>query len=165
MRWIMCASFSPITARNWTGSRNDSWKRRYWIAMKSIPLSEKAAQPSPDVSFLFDHRRPWIMGGLNATPDSFYAGSRTPLIAAALAVADEMVQSGADVLEVGGESTRPGAAEVPVDVELERVLPVVAALRARHPALPISVDTQKAEVARQALAQGAGLINDISAFR
>jgi len=105
------------------------------------------------------------MGVLNATPDSFYGGSRASEARAALSLAAAMVHGGADVLDIGGESTRPGAEAVSVEDELARVLPAVEALRAAWPGLPISVDTQKAEVARQALSHGADIINDISAFR
>ena len=133
----------------------------------SIPLSVTAVaqSPAPDTSFLFDTSRTWILGVLNATPDSFYAGSRVGPTAAALGLADRMLQEGASALDIGGESTRPGAEEVPTDVELERVLPLLDALLARWPSLAISVDTQKAGVARRALAQGASVINDVSALR
>ena len=133
---------------------------------KSIPLSVKAAEqsPAPDLSFLFSSRT-WIMGVLNATPDSFYAASRIPAAEAALRLADDMVQEGADILDIGGESTRPGAEKVPVAEELDRVLPVIDVLRERWPRIPLSVDTQKSDVAQQALAHGAGIINDISALR
>jgi dihydropteroate synthase len=105
------------------------------------------------------------MGVLNATPDSFYADSRTPDAGVALANAAQMIQEGADVMDIGGESTRPGAAPVPHDEELARVLPIIDALHARWPDIPLSIDTQKAEVARQAAARGASVINDISALR
>jgi dihydropteroate synthase len=134
---------------------------------KSIPLSVMAAPPSlaPDLSFLTGHSRTWIMGVLNATPDSFYAGSRPETVEAALTLAGEMVTAGADVVDLGGESTRPGAENVPAARELERVLPVLEALHECWPRLPLSVDTQKSDVAREALSHGASLINDISALR
>jgi dihydropteroate synthase len=124
-----------------------------------------AAEPSPapDFPFLFNNRT-WIMGVLNATPDSFYAASRTMAAETALRLAADMVQEGADILDIGGESTRPGSEEVPAAEELNRILPVIDALHDRWPELPLSVDTQKSDVARQALAHGAGLINDISAL-
>ena len=134
---------------------------------KSIPLSVTAAErsPAPDVSFLFNNRRVWIMGVLNATPDSFYAASRAAPVDAALALAGRMMREGAAILDVGGESTRPGAEDVPSAAELERTLPLIDALHERRPEFPISIDTRKASVARQALEHGAGLVNDISALR
>jgi dihydropteroate synthase len=105
------------------------------------------------------------MGVLNATPDSFYAGSRTPALTQAISLAETMIQQGADLLDVGGESTRPGAAPVSLADESERLLPIIEALHTRWPAMPISVDTQKAAVAREALARGATIVNDISALR
>src|SRR5262249_33455315 len=143
------------------------WKRRSWTVKKSTPLSVKAAEPSrpPDAPFLFQPNRVWILGVLNVTPDSFYAGSRAAHVDAAVGLAEEMIGQGADALDIGGESTRPGAEEIPVSVELERVLPVARAIRSRWPDVPLSIDTQKAEVARRALALGAGIVNDISALR
>lgn len=105
------------------------------------------------------------MGVLNVTPDSFYAGGRAPTLEQALAQAERAITEGADVLDIGGESSRPGADEVREAEELARVLPVIEAIRKRWPKIPLSIDTRKAEVARQALASGVGLINDISAFR
>jgi dihydropteroate synthase len=105
------------------------------------------------------------MGVLNATPDSFYAASRASAAGDTLRLAGHMVQEGADVLDIGGESTRPGADEVPFIEELNRILPVIGTLRERWPRLPLSVDTQKSGIAREALAQGADFINDISALR
>jgi len=105
------------------------------------------------------------MGVLNVTPDSFYPDSRTRDISDAVSKAAQMEQEGADVLDIGGESTRPGASQVDLSTELERVIPVIQAIHQRLPHIPISIDTQKAEVARQALASGAQVINDISALR
>jgi dihydropteroate synthase len=110
--------------------------------------------------------RPVILGVLNVTPDSFSDGGRYTGMDAALAQADALLEGGAAMLDVGGESTRPGRTEsVPLDVELARVRPVVEALVRRHPALLLTVDTVKAEVARAALAAGAAAINDVSALR
>lgn len=100
------------------------------------------------------------MGILNITPDSFSDGGVCFSVAAALERARAMVAEGADVLDVGGESTRPGAQAVTVDEELRRVIPIVEALVAELP-VPISVDTSKPEVMRAAVAAGAGLINDV----
>lgn len=105
--------------------------------------------------------RTLIMGILNVTPDSFSDGGRYTAVNTAVARAMQMAEEGADMIDVGGESTRPGAAAVSLDEELRRVIPVVEALRAASVPLPISVDTYKAEVARQALDAGAHMINDI----
>jgi dihydropteroate synthase len=104
------------------------------------------------------------MGILNVTPDSFYSGSRTPDVASAVDAALSMVDGGAGVIDIGGESSRPGSDYVDTAEELERVVPVVRALRARSD-VPISVDTRKEAVARAALDEGADIINDISALR
>ena len=109
-------------------------------------------------------RRTVIMGILNVTPDSFYDGGRRSEPTRAIADGVEMVQSGAEVLDVGGESTRPGARPVDEAEELDRVLPVIRGLR-REVAVPISIDTYKAGVARAALDAGADIVNDISALR
>jgi dihydropteroate synthase len=109
--------------------------------------------------------RPVILGILNITPDSFSDGGRFLSPDAALACADRLLADGAQVLDVGGESTRPGNEPVPAEVELARVLPVIEALTRRHPGVPVSVDTVKAEVARAALDEGAAILNDVSAFR
>jgi len=101
---------------------------------------------------------------LNVTPDSFSDGGRYLGVEAAVARAEEIEAEGADLLDLGGESSRPGSQPVPLDVELARVLPVLAALAGRI-RIPISVDTTKAEVARRALGAGAAIINDISALR
>jgi dihydropteroate synthase len=104
------------------------------------------------------------MGIVNVTPDSFSDGGLFAAPEAAVAHGLELVRQGADLLDVGGESTRPGAQPVPLEEELRRVVPVVRELAARA-AVPVSVDTSKAEVARQALAAGAHVINDVTALR
>lgn len=109
--------------------------------------------------------RPVIIGILNLTPDSFSDGGRYLSPEAALAQADILVSEGAAILDLGGESTRPGSEPVPEAEELARVLPVVEALTRRHPGVPISVDTVKAAVAHAALDAGAAIVNDVSAFR
>ncbi|XOK61428.1 dihydropteroate synthase [Paenibacillus elgii] len=102
-----------------------------------------------------------VMGILNATPDSFSDGGRYIDPIAAVARALEMIAQGADIIDVGGESTRPGAPAVSLEEELERVIPVIRALRQAGIETPISIDTYKAETARQAMAAGASLLNDI----
>jgi len=106
--------------------------------------------------------RPLVMGVVNATPDSFSGG--TPSMAQSLELAGRMVREGADILDIGGESTRPGAAPVDAAEESRRVVPVIRELAREHPGLPISVDTMKASVAREALNAGATIINDVSAL-
>lgn len=108
--------------------------------------------------------RPRIMGILNVTPDSFSDGGRFLAPEAAVAQARVMVADGADILDIGGESTRPGAVEVPIDEEIARVVPVIAALRDGGVRVPISVDTRKAAVARAAVLAGADIVNDVSAM-
>lgn len=104
-------------------------------------------------------RPPLVMGILNATPDSFSDGGESATLERALA----MLADGADILDVGGESTRPGATAVTLEEELRRVVPLIAAIKTARPDCVVSVDTYKAEVARQALDAGAEIVNDISA--
>lgn len=104
---------------------------------------------------------PFIMGVLNVTPDSFSDGGRFLAPEAAVARALELVAQGADLVDVGGESARPGAAPVSVDEEIRRVVPVLERLRERGFPVPIAVDTSKPEVAREALRAGAALVNDV----
>ncbi len=106
---------------------------------------------------------PRVMGILNLTPDSFYDGGRHAGVDLALRQAAQMVEEGADLLDLGGESTRPGALAVSAEEELERVVPVVRALR-RELDIPLSIDTTKSSVAEAALAEGAHFINDVSAM-
>ena len=105
-----------------------------------------------------------VMGVLNVTPDSFSDGGKFFSVEAALERAGQMVREGADLLDVGGESTRPGAAPVSEEEEIRRVIPVIKELALRLQ-VPISVDTQKPEVARAALVAGANIVNDIAANR
>lgn len=107
--------------------------------------------------------RPLIMGILNVTPDSFSDGNRYFDPQQAVDRALEMVAEGADIIDIGGESTRPGAAEVPPEEERNRVVPVITALTAQS-SCPVSVDTWKSSVAREALDAGAAIVNDISGF-
>ncbi|GAG40882.1 unnamed protein product, partial [marine sediment metagenome] len=104
------------------------------------------------------------MGILNCTPDSFYSESRMRARGDALATAREMVEDGADILDIGGESTRPASDPVAPGEELERVIPVIEGIRQRSD-IPISIDTRKAPVAERALDAGADIINDVSALR
>lgn len=108
--------------------------------------------------------RPQVMGIVNVTPDSFSDGGDHATVGAAVAQALRLVEEGADLLDVGGESTRPGAEPVDEATELARVLPVIEALVAKT-SVPISVDTTKPAVMRAALAAGAGMVNDVMALR
>ena len=107
---------------------------------------------------------PRVVGIVNATPDSFSDGGEHATVDAAVAHGLRLAEEGADLLDVGGESTRPGAEAVPLEEELRRVVPVVERL-ARETALPISVDTSKPEVMRAAVEAGAGMVNDVFALR
>lgn len=109
-------------------------------------------------------RPPLIMGILNVTPDSFYDGGRYSTFEAALERAREMVALGAQILDIGGESTRPCAKPVPVEEERRRVIPLIKELAGSLP-IPISVDTRRASIAEEALSLGAVMVNDVSAFR
>ena len=113
--------------------------------------------------YKFDLSHPLIMGIVNVTPDSFSDGGKFLTREAAIAHALQLHEQGADILDVGGESTRPGADEVSTEEELSRVLPVVEAMAARN--LPVSIDTQKPAVMRAAVAAGACLINDVNALQ
>ncbi len=116
--------------------------------------------------FLFDfskRRRPVVMGILNATPDSFSDGGKFRTAQDAIAQAELMIEGGVDLIDIGGESTRPGAQPVELQEELDRVLPVIEALK--DCGVPLSIDTYKAETMRQALRAGVDCVNDIWALR
>lgn len=139
-------------------------------AGRTVPAAEvpvavlaRLTAPRPPVAGL-GMDRPRIMGILNVTPDSFSDGGAHFDAASAFGHALDMRAAGAEMLDIGGESTRPGAAEVPEAEEIRRVAPVIAALRAAGEALPISVDTRKAKVAAGALGAGADFVNDVSAL-
>ena len=125
----------------------------------SPPLHWQCGDRTFDLS-----RRTLVMGIVNVTPDSFSDGGSFYEPEAAVNQGLRLVEEGADILDIGGESTRPGSTPVPLEVELQRVLPVIEGLRQRTD-VPISIDTNKAEVARQAIAAGATIINDITALR
>lgn len=109
--------------------------------------------------------RPLVVGILNVTPDSFFDGGRHATPADALARAEQLILDGAAILDIGGESTRPGARPLDADLEIERVVPLIEQLNARWPEIPLSVDTMKAGVARAALQAGAAIINDVTGLR
>jgi len=126
--------------------------------MKSDP-----ARINPVAAALAQRRLPLVMGIVNITPDSFHDGGRFAAGGDAIAHARRLIEAGADILDLGGESTRPGAQPVPVDEELARVLPVLEAIR--DGGVPVSVDTRQPGVMRAALAAGAAMINDVNALR
>ncbi|HIG19461.1 MAG: dihydropteroate synthase [Methanobacteriota archaeon] len=112
-----------------------------------------------------DDGRPRLMGIVNVTPDSFHAASRVASLEAAITTALDMWDAGADWVDVGGESTRPGAQPVPINEEISRVIPVIEALRNKRPHGLISIDTRHPSVATEALAAGANMVNDVSGLR
>ncbi len=150
------------------------WFNRVEVLSRAAPPRVIAARDLPDASRLrltaprpafsgLPLDRPRLMGILNVTPDSFSDGGLFLRPEAAVMQARQMA-AGADLIDIGGESTRPGAAEVPQAEEISRTAPVIAALRSGGLDLPISVDTRKAGVARAALAAGATLVNDVTAL-
>ncbi|WP_025916000.1 dihydropteroate synthase [Herminiimonas sp. CN] len=112
---------------------------------------------------LREGERPLVMGVLNATPDSFSDGGQYLALESALSRAEQMIAEGVDIIDIGGETTRPGAKMLPLEQELQRVMPLVYALR--DCGKPLSIDTYKPQVMREALAAGADMINDINGFR
>lgn len=122
------------------------WKRSYTL--------------NNDVSLELGNRT-LIMGILNVTPDSFSDGGKHNTLDLAVAHAQKLIEDGADIIDIGGESTRPGFTPVSVDEELERVIPVIQAIAAKFPNIPLSIDTYKSETAAKALDAGAHIINDI----
>ncbi|WP_075795601.1 dihydropteroate synthase [Massilia putida] len=108
-------------------------------------------------------QRPLVMGILNVTPDSFSDGGRFQALEFAVERAEQMIKDGVDIIDIGGESTRPGSPSVPADEELRRVMPAIYALR--ELGYPLSIDTCKTEVMREAIIAGADMINDINGFR
>lgn len=131
-----------------------------FVAADALPPEAVLALTSPRGAVQgLSYARPLLMGILNATPDSFSDGGQFADAEAAIARGQELVTAGADILDVGGESTRPSALTVASDEEIARVVPVIEGLKG---AAPVSIDTRKAAVAQAALAAGAGIINDVS---
>ena len=155
------------SARPLAGSRTVWWD-------SALPLVPGAGAPDAATVALHSRLRPpvcgvsmdrpRVMGILNVTPDSFSDGGEHASLQAAVARAAGMARD-ADILDIGGESTRPGAAEVPVAEEIARTAPVIRAIRAAGLAIPISIDTRKAAVAEAALDAGADMVNDVTALR
>lgn len=129
----------------------------------AMPAEQPAHWRTAGPTVMLD--RPVIVGILNVTPDSFSDGGRFAVADAALVRAERLLADGAAIIDVGGESTRPGANPVAADEELRRVVPVITALAQRFPGVPLSIDTLKAEVARAALDAGAAIVNDVSGLR
>ena len=154
--------FTPALAAAWWNCYNPSEKPMH------SSIRSRTNEPIRRLSWgnrVLDFRkRPYVMGILNCTPDSFYPGSRVPETDQAVQRAQAMIQAGADILDVGGESTRPGSDPVEAGEEIGRVVPVIQKIREVSEVL-ISIDTRKAEVAEKALAAGADLVNDVSALR
>lgn len=122
--------------------------RQWKLARRSLPFGERTL----------------VMGVLNVTPDSFSDGGKFFSLDRAVSHAEQMIAEGADIIDVGGESTRPGSAFVTEEEELQRVIPLIERLAAKSP-VPISIDTTKSSVARAAIAAGAEIVNDISGLR
>ncbi len=135
------------------------------IDATAIPahILSRITSPRPEIAGL-SLARPRIMAILNSTPDSFSDGGQHAKLADAVRAGLEMQGAGADILDIGGESTRPGATHVDPQEEISRTAPVIAALRAAGLDLPISIDTRKAVVAKEAVNSGASLVNDVSGF-
>jgi len=127
------------------------------MELKNIPFSINCKGQ------LLDFSTVKIMGVLNVTPDSFYDGGKYNRAAQALLQVEKMLEDGADIIDVGGMSSRPGAAIIPVEEELKRVLPVVTEIHQRFPSAIISIDTIHAQVALESVEAGASIVNDISA--
>jgi len=126
---------------------------------RAVPLEWRTARSTLRLD------RPVVVGIVNVTPDSFHDGGRHASVEAAVAHCARLIEEGADMLDIGGESTRPGATRVSADDEIARVVPVVSELVRRFPQVPLSVDTVKSEVAEAVLDAGAAAINDVSGLR
>lgn len=139
--------------------------RRENVPVGEVPgdIIDAIISPRPEFAGL-PMDKPKLMGILNVTPDSFSDGGKFDAPETAVFHATEMIKNGADIIDVGGESTRPGADLVPADLEITRIRPVIAGIR-KHGEVPISIDTRKAAVARAAIDAGAGIVNDVSALK
>ena len=130
-------------------------------AWKDVLINTKLSLNVSGKAMLME--QPLVMGILNVSPDPFSDGGNYLSVEAAVEHASQMLADGADIIDIGGCSSRPNAEEISVATELERVIPVIKALKAENPHVVISIDTYRAEVAKQAVLAGAGIINDISA--
>jgi len=122
-------------------------------------------QPCPLKHTQLEFSKPLVMGIVNVTPDSFSDGGQYTNLDAVLKQSLQLIDDGADILDIGGESTRPGAEPVEAEEELRRVIPIIQALHEKDVTLPISIDTSKAQVAARALEAGASIINDVTALQ
>ena len=128
--------------------------------MKDTFFSSKLTFNSKGILYTFE--KPLVMGILNVTPDSFYASSRVQSNDAILERAEQMIREGATILDIGGYSSRPGASDISIDEEINRVVEPIAAIKKAHPKTLISIDTFRSEVAKAAIHAGGDLVNDIS---
>ncbi|WP_346343996.1 dihydropteroate synthase [Magnetospirillum sulfuroxidans] len=151
--WIALAPYAELV--NWAEAEGEEMARHVGRTVRRIGGKRR---PWAGLSL----ERPRIMGVVNATPDSFSDGGRNLVAQTAIANALAMVESGADIIDVGGESTRPGAQPVPVDEEINRVLPIITALAEWN--VTVSIDTRHAPVMEAAMAAGAKIINDVTAL-
>lgn len=134
--------------------QNSSVENTNFGSINSIRIGDK----------LLDLTIPVVMGILNVTPDSFYKESRENSISGTLEKAREMISLGAKIIDIGGYSTRPGAEDISIEGEIERVIPIIEVLRTEFPEVIISIDTFRSHVAEKAILAGANIINDISGF-
>ncbi|MEO8031091.1 MAG: dihydropteroate synthase [Gemmatimonadota bacterium] len=179
VRLVLKAGLDILTGDDWAllagpYSRLGALARPWMLPPEVAELSFKlgmALLPEPVMEWrtargTLSLEQPFLVGIVNLTPDSFSDGGQHSRPEAALAHAEQLLRDGAHMLDLGGESTRPGRPEsVPEEEEGRRVIPVLTELVSRHPELPISVDTVKSGVAREALDAGAWVVNDVSAFR
>lgn len=134
--------------------QNSSVEDTYFGSISSIRIGDK----------LLDLSTPVVMGILNATPDSFYAESREKSTTGAFDKAAKMIEAGAQIIDIGGYSTRPGADEISINEEIDRIVPIIQEIRKRFPETAISIDTFRSSVAEAAILSGANIINDVSGF-
>ena len=138
---------------------------RVFQELKEYLLKEKVKEISSPWGRIINFNRTLIMGIINVTPDSFYSGSRKMQIDEILKTAEDMIINGVDIIDIGGQSTRPGSEPVSLEEEISRVIPAIENIRRNYPDVLISVDTYYSQVAKLAVEKGADIVNDISAFR
>lgn len=138
---------------------------RVFRELKEYLLKEKVKEISSPWGRIINFNRTLIMGIINVTPDSFYSGSRKMQIDEILKTTEDMIMNGVDIVDIGGQSTRPGSEPVSLEEEISRVIPAIENIRRNYPDILISVDTYYSQVAKLAVEKGADIVNDISAFR
>ncbi|ACI19373.1 dihydropteroate synthase [Dictyoglomus thermophilum] len=138
---------------------------RVFQELKEYLLKEKVREISSPWGRVISFNRILVMGIINVTPDSFYSGSRKMQIDEILKTAEDMIMNGVDIIDIGGQSTRPGSEPVSLEEEISRVIPAIENIRRNYPDVLISVDTYYSQVAKLAVEKGADIVNDISAFR